>query len=123
MMKGIFSLLLILCGLSFIPAQNTLQFNQSKLITTSEETVPSGKVWKVVGIFTDQTSFGNHSTTNTPAILVNGVKNYYVVPYPIGSGTFCIAPTGFPFWLPAGTTLAASNKTRFVNVIEFNVIN
>jgi hypothetical protein len=28
----------------------------------------------------------------------------------------------FPMWLPAGTTLAASTNTAFVNVIEFNVV-
>jgi len=104
------------------PQSKILQFNCVKLITTTVETVPAGKVWKVESIFTDQASAGSPSKTTTPAILVNGVKNYYIVPTPRGSGLFAYAPAGFPFWLPAGATLAASNKVKYVNVIEFNIV-
>lgn len=116
----LFSLFLLLCS-SLAWGQSRLQFNQVRLVTT-EQTVPANKVWKVVGIYTSQTSFGNHSATNTPAILVNGVRNFYVEPLPIGSGLFAYTASGFPFWLPAGATLAVSNTTAFINVIEFNVI-
>ena len=91
-------------------SQANLEFNQVKLITSSE-TVPAGKVWKITGIYTNQTSFGNHSVTETPAILINGVRNHYVVPMPRGSGFFPYTVASFPLWLPAGTAVAPSNKT------------
>jgi len=102
-------------------AQKSLKFIQAKLVTTIQ-TVPAGKVWKAVGVYTDQTSFGNHSDANTPAILVNGVKNYYVIPMPRGTGFFSYAPAGFPVWFPAGTSLAVSNKIKYINVLEFEIV-
>lgn len=101
----------------------SLKFKQVKLITTSSQTVPGNCVWKVTGIFTDNTSLGNFSETNTPAILVNGVKNYYMLPMPIGSGTyFAVVEAGFPVWFPANTTIAASNKVKYINAIEFEIV-
>jgi len=101
----------------------SLKFKQVKLITTSSQTVPANYVWKVTGIFTDNTSLGNFSETTTPAILVNGTKNYYMMPMPIGSGTyFAIIEAGFPVWFPANTTLAASNKVKYINAIEFEIV-
>ena len=118
---GIIGVMMLL-SLNFIQAQGfTLTLNRV-LLVTSIQSVPANTVWKVEGVFTDQTNFGNQSSTESPAIIINGVKNFYEIPVAIGSGFFAYAPSGFPLWLPAGTSLAASNKIAFVNVLEFKLI-
>jgi hypothetical protein len=115
--------ILLLLNTTILAQSKSLQFKQVKLVTNTTEVVPVNHVWKVVGIFTDVLTTGNFSDSNTPAIIVNGAKNYYMVPMPIGSGiNFAITPVGFPIWFPAGTSIAASNKVKYINVIEFEIV-
>jgi hypothetical protein len=111
-------------------SQGNLQLNQAKLISTVQ-TVPAGKIWKVESAqYTGGPTFvvnnaGPVPIVGTMAIIVNGVTIYLNTIY--ASGTFAY-PTvlsnalSFPIWLPAGSTLAASTNTAFVNVLEFNII-
>jgi len=53
-MKFFFALIVFLISIFQRPqlnAQGSLQFNQVKLISSVEDTVPAGKVWKVVSYF------------------------------------------------------------------------
>jgi hypothetical protein len=68
---------------------------------------------------------GPVSVVGTMAILVNGVTIYLNTIYTSGSFSHPTVLTNglsFPIWLPAGSTLAVSTNTAFVNVIEFNII-
>jgi hypothetical protein len=122
------ALLLVLS--SALYAQGNLQFNQVKLITTSQ-TVPVGKLWKVESVqynggatFAINTA-GPVPVVGTMAITVNGATLYVNTVYTSGSyayPTVLSNGSSFPMWLPAGTTLAASTNCAFVNVIEFNVV-
>jgi len=126
--------------------QGNLQFNQVKLVST-QETVPSGHVWKVVGVAGQRViehdilaSTGTTAPTSiNPArtiIIINGTNIDVGLSNPstgAGAGTggatavrswsslYVNTPTTFPLWLPAGTTLAASTNINFISVIEFVV--
>lgn len=125
-----------------LQAQGTLQFNQAKLISTTQ-TVPANKVWKVVGILasSDLSVSGSMSTAGTASsftpstqISIDGSvvylsqSNAYVGPNSGSSanwrvyGTASLDITPLPIWLPAGTTLAAGVNVARVSVIEFNII-
>lgn len=115
---------------SLLYSQGNLQFNQVKLVTTSQ-TVPSGKIWKVEsaqyngGATFAVNTAGPVPVVGTMAITVNGAVIYLNTVYTSGSYVYpTVLSNGlsFPMWLPAGTTLAASTNTAFVNVIEFNVV-
>lgn len=125
-------------------SQGNLQFNQVKLVST-QETVPTGKVWKVesaaygggttfvVGLSTSQTyGYNNNYALTLQSPIIWAIMQYNVNSYPnyiISLGapgntvpTSSSSYLNFPFWLPAGTTLAASTNMRYLSVIEFNII-
>ena len=117
----LFSLLVLAIGAK---AQGNLQFNQVKLVSTVE-TVPAGKVWKVENpifaggqVFVIVTYSGG-----SMAYYING-QICYIASSNGSSITTNNSPNtlGFPFWLPAGSTLAASTNMRYLSVIEFNVV-
>lgn len=140
-MKKVLPACLLVLGVSFLftpvdlLAQGNLQFNRV-LLVSSQQTVPSGKVWKVEsamlnGNCTAQAASGAHMQTNTAYISVNGnaiaVKSAYVAygtPAQTWSGVSAseMDPTNFPFWLPAGSTLASSTHVTYLSVVEFNVL-
>ena len=43
--------LLIICSPVFVKAQGGLQYNQTKIVGNSSETVPAGKVWKMSSVY------------------------------------------------------------------------
>lgn len=126
-MKNLF-ILMVIVGFSLLTqAQGNLQFNQVKLVTTVE-TVPAGKVWKIVNLtYVDIPNALN--TTNiinyTASILVNGGNRQMRTIRGKDKGSS--SPTeyweqSFPLWLPEGTTLASSAGVFEISVIEFNII-
>jgi hypothetical protein len=145
-MKTTYSFLLLALLGNGLLAQPSLEFSQVRLIT-AEETVPTGKVWKVEAALGPATSTQQNSNTlsTTPTlpsshiILVNG-QTTSIAPFAyLGSsitgtgntsGTslrlvtvgkeFC---TSFPFWLPEGATLEASTNVNAISVIEFTITN
>ncbi|MCC6600362.1 MAG: hypothetical protein IT223_06770 [Crocinitomicaceae bacterium] len=121
-------------------AQGTLQFNQVKLVSTVQ-TVPTGKVWKAVGVAGNRvTKFRAVTTTDadySPAATEIKINNTAVsVAQTIGTGAgggtgygaysaafaYSASPTNFPLWLPAGTTLEVSTNISYISVIEFNIV-
>ncbi len=105
---------------SAFSAQKTLQFSQVKLVTGTSQTVPAGHVWKIENIGSGMATMQSPGTTVTPAILVNGNKIYFSAAKTSNSSDFLVtASSFFPIWLPAGTTLAASNQINFISVVEY----
>jgi len=51
MKTTVMSALFVLLSTVYLSAQGTLQFNQAKIIGSSLETVPAGKVWKVTSVY------------------------------------------------------------------------
>lgn len=141
-MNNLFLLIAFLGATTFAKTQGNLQFNQVKLVSTVE-TVPAGKVWKVESCaynggapFSSGTA--NYSI-NPPQNSLNrgfdAIMSYSVngsnINIPCSFilsftttvfGTNSLPAFYFPFWLPAGSTLAAGSNMRFLNVIEFNVV-
>ncbi|MCC6601304.1 MAG: hypothetical protein IT223_11620 [Crocinitomicaceae bacterium] len=109
-------------------AQSTLQFNQVKLIGSTTETVPTGKIWKIENIVYSTAipetgtqhaviSIGGTSVTVRTSRGVN-----------IASGTesrvsFHTWEQQLPLWLPESTTLQTSSNVYKISVIEFDVAN
>lgn len=135
-MKNLF-ILFAFVGISKVAkSQGNLQFNQAKLVTTVE-TVPAGKVWKVENatynggaIFCLSTgpstvncgsSLGGIGVYGYMSFNINGQATYIYGTNANGYGGYS-APLPFPFWLPAGATLAAGTNVRYLSVIEFNVV-
>ena len=101
-------------------SQGNLQFNQVKLVSI-QETVPAGKVWKV------------ENAIVIDGYLVNINARYYAMSYNLNGVTSVITtsnnssnisptPGSFPFWIPAGSTLAAGTNMRYLSVLEFNIV-
>ena len=127
---------LLVTGLS---AQGTLQFNRIVLVSNTEA-VPAGKVWKVESVLSTSTlSANNNSSPSVNTVSLDIVVNGTVITVErssvgIGSqtgssgvmraywGYASAGVTKLPFWLPAGSTLAASTNALAVSVIEFNVL-
>ena len=111
-MKKTLLFLLTIFTISAATAQgNNLQFNQVKLVSNTEETVPVGKVWKITEVLR---STNGTTSASTPSIKVNGNVTYLGMAYN-GPGTS-------PIWLPAGTTLVTWQYVNYISVIEFNIV-
>lgn len=114
-------ILLIIFGLSsfFVNAQGNLQFNQvltysgslTNYASTTDYTVPSGKVWKVEYVESSNAYF---------FLLINNISRVALKDGNAGNG---ISPT---FWLKANDLMkiSASNSggTYFISIIEYNIV-
>jgi len=113
-------------------SQGNLQFNQVKLVTTSE-TVPAGKVWKIEnilpGVRPTTTSWGNSTLDFT--ININNQTVYYLSSESKGNvggngqtgiSSISVGIGNSPIWLPAGAILSAGTNVLSVNVLEFNLV-
>ena len=99
-------------SIAFAQSGYNLEFSQAILVENSTMTVPSGKVWKVVSVQRSGYSVNNNR------IEINGQLVY------VGGATSAGNATGsFPIWLPAGSTIAASQYVQFLSVVEFNLIS
>jgi hypothetical protein len=114
-------------SLSKLSAQGNLQFSQVKLIGTTTETIPVGKVWKVES-FIYSTAIGSVSSslTQNDNIIVNG-QTVTVRSARSGNGgysaaTYHVWEQTLPMWLTEGTTLQASTNVYRISAIEYNVI-
>ncbi|HRS53660.1 MAG TPA: hypothetical protein P5250_03015 [Bacteroidales bacterium] len=144
--------LFILCVniITNVTAQKILQFNDVKLVT-STETVPQGRVWKIenilpntrlssaAAIVTDSQTIETETTSTQQIIKINNndiyiassdaksraVKHYYINSSAGASASASASAYGIsgPIWLPEGTTLAASTGVYAISVIEFIVTN
>ena len=122
-------------------AQGTLEFNQVKLVTSSEETVPGNKVWKIESVLGNSTTTSGFATNVTPTIppdhLIHVAENAIAVAAQLelgGGGAYYSESsnrnswftkelcTTLPIWLPEGTTLRAGSNVTLISVIEFNII-
>ena len=94
----------------------TLQFSQVLLIGSNTQTVPAGKVWKVE---TALPSVLNQNAERQLSIIID--NNTVGIGGSINWGSN-LNILDQPFWLPAGTTLAAGQSVFRVSVIEFTVV-
>jgi len=125
---SLFSFAVLWIGLNTcLSAQGTLQFNRVLLVSSSAETVPAGKVWKVTG-YTATTMYGSGSGTGTPSsftYFVNGSTRFFGHAGRLFTTYNSSTPASTvmePLWLPAGTSLQAGSGVGEISVIEFNVI-
>ena len=106
----------------------SLAYSQTLLVSNQVQTVPANKVWKVES-FLPTTAKVSSFTPTAFNLIVNGSA------YPVGHSAFgntgsssaeawasSMVNTSFPFWLPAGSTLAAGTGIGLISVIEFSVI-
>ncbi len=142
--KSLFALLFLLT-VSTAYSQ-TLQFSQVKLISSSTETVPVGKVWKITNMLSntrltsaEAAGGGGSAVTATGAtqqvVVINGVNIYLASSdtkarysqYSTGGVTSSASASAStasisPIWLPENTTVAAGSGLQYVSVVEFTVI-
>lgn len=127
-----------------VQAQNTLEYSQAKIVT-AEETVPAGKVWKVVSVFSSTNMVPLGGTTSASSavydklsteksiliggneVFISGRRVTYAAYslYSNGHGKSASESFGqyteMPLWVPSGTTLAQGANCNGISVIEFNV--
>ena len=142
-MKKIIFTIVFIISIIDVNAQGNLQFNQVKLISTSE-TVPVGKVWKMEN-FLPNVSLYTDLNRQPSDYVAGGIKQFNIL---INGNSIFLLTTlsrelgrtgGYwsqdaattaasasilsqPIWLPAGTSLAPSTNIQYLSVIEFNVI-
>jgi hypothetical protein len=99
-------------------AQGNLQFNKVKLVS-AVDTVPRNKVWKVESITYPNPSNFIPSFNYISEIFVNGGSTIVKMSQLTLSYSWEMK---YPFWLPSGTTLQASNNVNYISIIEYNII-
>jgi hypothetical protein len=106
-------------------AQGNLEFSQVKLVGI-QETVPTGKVWKVESVLNNSTLQINTGTSspqnNATSILVNGTSVLISTSWGSSYATSAVQSTQLPIWLPSGTTVAAGTNVFRISIVEFNQI-
>lgn len=109
-------------------AQGNLQFNQVLKISTTIETVPAGKVWKIESYQQSNVS-GTSNSTNTCDVarvrpyIIDGQVYHNIKNIASGNaGYIYAAENRMPIWLAEGQTAATSCPSDFLSVIEFNII-
>ncbi len=111
-------------------SQGNLQFNQVLSISSTDVTVPVGKVWKVESYQQQQVSYSFSGVINSCGDLFRP-RPYYInnIPYHrilVGGSGISSVPVSaineFPIWLKAGQTLRTSCSGDFLSVIEFNIV-
>lgn len=131
-------LLLIFCCLHGIAgAQVTnLQYSRVILVGSAEETVPSGKVWKIENILPSAkltsisaTGNGNDIVSSVHQIVVNGSNVFVASSDAIKAYSASAAYAAYTssasnilnnaMWLPADTRLKAGTNVLYISVIEF----
>ena len=123
-MKKLLFITLLFCVLAFTAQSQSLQFSQV-LLVSSLDTVPQGKVWKIVSYLPSSQwiSAGTNSSSSVN-VLINSVESkisQYSMAH-VGNGGHGEKETvPFPIWLPAGTTLEPSTNCGSLSIIEFTV--
>jgi hypothetical protein len=116
-MKKILFITLLFCGLAFTAQSQSLTYSKVILLTYLElDTVPQGKVWKVVSYQTAQ------EAGSAVTIKINGTNTYAYSKY-FQSNSMIVREIPFPMWFPAGTTIQPWSSINFLNIIEFTENN
>lgn len=109
-------------------AQGNLQFNQIIKVSTTVETVPAGKVWKIESYQQSNVS-GTSNSTNACDVarvrpyIIDGQVYHNIKNIASGNaGYVYTAENRMPIWLAAGQSAATSCASDFLSVIEFNVV-
>lgn len=125
-MKFFFFFSTLILGAMPVFAQGNLQFNQVKLVSSSVETVPAGKVWKIVNIFAPQisrfsansgsvggcgSSCNGSSTTWTSftMLLCPDQSTFNSTAQIRINGNSVFFNSNSPIWLPANTQLQGNS--------------
>ncbi|MCB9230652.1 MAG: hypothetical protein H6581_03270 [Bacteroidia bacterium] len=94
-------------------------------ISTVEDTVPPGTVWKVCSFLQSRVTATTSiniavcsNEANQSTFFVDG--NYYFDWGDYGAGS-ATASNQFPFWLPAGKRVRTCCAEDFLSIIEFTV--
>lgn len=119
-------ILLLLMAIPFLGyAQGDLQFSQAKLVNATE-TVPAGMVWKVTNVMPSTESVSGTNNLRTVNIKVNGISiiikatDFWRENNIEGITNSAWTTLSGPYWLPAGTTLAADVNCVYISILEFS---
>lgn len=126
MRNSLLLLFFLLCGAASTNAQGNLQFNNAILISSTLQTVPAGKVWKIES-YTPTSVYGIHGgIPATHNIVINGdikiVGMSAGLNYNYNSGSHSAVLHSFPIWLPAGSTVIVGAGISSLSVLEFNLV-
>lgn len=132
-MKTFFLFVAIIATSFTAKSQGNLQFNQVKLLNTNS-TVPSGKVWKVESVLNgDNVSWTFSSISEcVMSIKINNSEICLLKSrrYSVGTGNTSSAAasessfncSNLPIWLPAGAILDLGFNSKFISIIEYNIV-
>lgn len=114
-----------------LASQNNLQFSQVVIVSETNQTVPTGKVWKIETYLQKQVVISNQGSgncTNTASWLrpfyIDESPYYSIIGIGYGAGneTFRAAPANpFPIWLKSNQTIRTSCSGDILSVLEFNI--
>ena len=111
-------------------SQGNLQFNQIVIVSSVNQTVPAGKVWKLESYQQEQVSMAYMSPAPS-CVPLDRQRPYYIdniYYYNIGdlasggSYIYNVPKNNFPIWLKASQTVRTSCSGDFISIIEFNII-
>ena len=116
-MKKLLFITLLFCGLSFSAQSQSLTYSKVILLTALD-TVPQGKVWKVV-------SYQPVVSSNSHVYMdVNGVQIHLYAWHYQSGGAIVEREMPLPMWLPSGTVIENnSNLCYSLSIIEFTENN
>lgn len=121
--------ILVLFNINSIDAQGNLQFNQIVMVTDIQQTVPSGKVWKIESYRQQQVGYST-TTPTTGCSDLSRARPYFIDNYQyhdiegVGTGVASYphtAKNSFPIWLKAGQVVKTSCPGDFLSIVEFNI--
>jgi len=132
-MKKILLFIFTLFSLSYFFGQgNNLQFSQALIVPLANtETVPVGKVWKIVSAASALPTITGGNSSSHIYFQVNSTLSVYLHNvstlqyYANGPNAFTSSLSNnnvFPMWLPAGSTVSQGFGVNFLNVVEFNIV-
>ena len=120
----IFMVLMIGCMVSESNAQN-LQFSKAKLVSSTADTVPTGRVWKIESFLFSRNlcTYPNLSWGEDDKIIVNG-DAFVVRAHRIDAGNIdhFFWKQDLPIWLPSGTIVKADVGVKYISIIEFKEV-
>ncbi|CAB4218703.1 hypothetical protein UFOVP1596_37 [uncultured Caudovirales phage] len=109
-----------------------LKFGQIILVSSTPDTVPFGKVWKIEKIasasFAVNSAYINSCTADGQdnlKVLINGKPYFLNTNLVNGSSTSYQSSSGSsdgPMWIPAGTIIATKCAASVLSIIEFDVV-